>query len=393
MSWFAPPRPPGKRYKILLWGESGSLKTLSALGFPNCAYIDNHGSAENYQAAYPQHVFFPPPGILTTFDNQRAAVTELLGAPGNQLTCVIDDMTTVWEQIQTKWAKLFLTRLPKSKGYHAEFYTFQPSDWVHPKRENRSFVRTLLALDMNVIVIARAKKEYAGASGDSDFMKVVGSIFAGEPNLIYEFDYAFKLSKTPEGKFEAEVSQKQRVPVGGKPFPDKIEFGVDAQGKSTFFQVFCQYANVAHFNTPAHAVQLPAESFPAEDSMPGETGCVSEPISGPQPASLPDHPAPPAGSAVQAPPSTSVAMSEAQASQPSTTQPQPPLTCGEGDGKKPIAKEQLDVLVDLKAGYKIEKQEWDATLMKFYNVATAKALTYDQAEHFTNYLKTQRVPF
>lgn len=375
MSWFAPPRPPGKRYKVLLWGESGSLKTLSALGFPNCAYIDNHGSAENYQAAYPQHLFFPPPGVLATFDNQKAAVAELLGAPGDRLTCVIDDMTTIWNQIQAKWAKLFLARLPQSKGHHAEFYTFQPSDWVHPKRENSSFVRTLLALDMNVIVIARAKKEYAGASGNSDFMKVVGSIFAGEPNLIYEFDYAFQLSKI-EGKFFAEISQKQRVPVGGKPFPDKFEFGVDVQGKSTFFSVFCQYANVTHFENPAHAVQLPAESFPAEEDTPAAAAGAGEPIPGPQLAPPPVHPAPPeaCGSTATAPAATDMA--------PATS-----------DGTKPITPEQLNELVGLKAKFSIESKEWGETLKKFYGVTTAKALTTEQAKHFINYLATQRLPF
>ena len=32
--YFRPPRPPGKRSKILLWGDSGSGKTKSALGVP-----------------------------------------------------------------------------------------------------------------------------------------------------------------------------------------------------------------------------------------------------------------------------------------------------------------------------------------------------------------------
>jgi hypothetical protein len=364
--WFRPPRPPGKRYKIMFWGKSGSLKTKSALEFPRCAYLDNHGSAENYEADYPEHLFFPPPGELATIDNTMAAVTTLLSDPGDRLTCVLDDATTAWEQIQAKWSKLFLTRLPKSKGHHAEFYTFQPSDWVHPKRENRALIRRLLALDMNVIVIARAKKEYAGASGDSDFMKVVGEIFAGEPNLVYEFDYVFKLDKTADGKYFAEISHKQRVPAGGKPFPERFEFGVDARGRSTFFQIFQQYADVSHFTTPAHAVRdLVKEDFPAEESPAIIDPSAVSASSHPQPGSQPD------------PPPATPAPAAAQAANPEIM----------------VTQDQLDRLVALKSQYKIENAEWGQTLEKFYHVTTAKALNHQQADHFINYLTTQRVPF
>ena len=371
--WFTPPRPSGRRYKIMLWGESGTLKTKSALEFPKCAYLDNHGSAENYQADYPDHVFFPPPGILPNFDNTKAAVLALLQDPGDRLTCVIDDETTVWDQIQAKWAKLFLSRLPKSKGHHAEFYTLQPNDWIHPKRENRSFIRYLLAMDMNAIVIARAKKEYAGTTGDADFMKVMGSIFAGEPNLVYEFDYIFHLIKDADGKFWAEISQKQRVPAGGKPFPERFEFGIDKHGKSTFFKVFCKYANVERFSTPAHAVEeLGKEEFPVEDSP------APEEIAGGNGGN-----------------GGGVAMAEAVTNIASPPIIEPTQDLGE-EAVPPvqmITTEQLDRLKEIKEKDKIEKEEWSQTLEKFYGAKTAKALTQEMAEHFINYLQTQRVPF
>ena len=160
--WFRPAKPSNRRHKILIWGLSGSAKTKSALEFPGCAYIDKHGSAEKYESAYPQHLFFGSASEPPTPDNTMAAVTSLLSDPGDRRTLALDDITTYWDQVQGKWSKLFLSRLPKSPGHHAEFYTFQPSDWQHPKRELRSLIRRMIALDMNVVIIARAQKEYAG---------------------------------------------------------------------------------------------------------------------------------------------------------------------------------------------------------------------------------------
>jgi hypothetical protein len=58
-----------------------------------------------------------------------------------------------------------------------------------------------------------------------------------------------------------------------------------------------------------------------------------------------------------------------------------------------ITQAQLDQLVELKTHYKIQGAEWGQTLQKLYNATSAKALTQEQADHFINYLKTQRVPF
>jgi hypothetical protein len=342
--YFRPPRPPGKRTKILIWGDSGTAKTKSALGFPKCAYVDNHRSAEPYESAYSEHLFAHPPGP----DETMAAVTALLLDPGDRLTVVVDDATTYWDQVQIKWADLFLKRLVRSKGHHAEFYTFQPSDWVHPKREQKSLIQRLLALDLNVVIIARAKKEYAGSTGDSDFMKVIGEIFAGERNLVYEFDYIFQLTHQ-DGKRFATVN-KQRVPAGGKPLPERFEFAIDDQGNSTLFQVLQQYIAPQNFTTPPHRVQDPVtEAIPLAES-----------------------------SETQAPPPPSAAI-------PVAPSPDPPPA--------PITAPQLNKLVELKAHYKIDSEEWSKTLLKFYNVNTARALTSTQADHYTNYLENQRTPF
>jgi hypothetical protein len=359
--FFRPPRPPGKRYKIMLWGESGTAKTKSALEFPKAAYLDNHGSAEPYESAYPDHLFFPPKGVEASPDNTMTAVTSLLRDPGDRLSAVMDDATTYWDQVQVKWSDLFLKRLLRSKGHHAEFYTFQPSDWVHPKREQKALIQRLIALDLNVIVVARAKKEYAG-TGD-DFMKVVGEIFAGEKNLIYEFDFIFQLNRIGPNQYTATVN-KQRVPAGAKPFPEVIEFEIDAEGRSTFFAKFKEHAQAQHFTEPAHAAPDPVK----EDIPKLEV-----------PEVLPD---PPGAEAIIAGPGNVFTPAPA---------PAPPALVSEVVSG--ITEAQLATLKEKKIYYKMSNEEWGKTLLKLYNVNTARDLTEAQADNFIQHLDTQRVPF
>ncbi len=371
--WFRPPKPSNRRHKILIWGPSGSAKTKSALEFPNCAYIDNHGSAEKYEAAYPQHLFFGSAAEPPTPDNTMAAVTFLLGDPGDRRTLALDDITTYWDQIQGKWSKLFLSRLPKSPGHHAEFYTLQPSDWQHPKRELRSLIRRMIALDMNVVVIARAQKEYAGEG--TNFMNVIGETFAGEKNLVYEFDYVFQFAHilptaedTTAGKSSNRylaIVHKQRITPGEKPLPDSCEFHIDKKGRSTFYDEFSKFVDKDRLNQEAHGVADPvkegetvaAEPGPEQGPEPKQAGITGEAIA---PKPEPEN----------------AALKEAMTAQ-----------------AEMVTADQLDKLVKLKAHFKIEKPEWDSLLTKFYGVTTARALSKDQAEAFITHIEKVRVPF
>jgi hypothetical protein len=214
--WFASPEPSNRRNEILIWGDSGTGKTKAALSFPRCAYMDNHGSAEKYRIAYPEHMFFPPrPDVMPTADNVIQAIKSLMLDPGDRATLVLDDITTFWDQLQAKWGETFLSRLPQSKGHHAEFYTFQPSDWQYPKRDLRITLRRMIAADMTSIAIARSQNKYAGKG--ANYMEVVGQIFAGEKNITYEFDFIFEFVMEGDKRFA--VVHKQRVTPGADAFP------------------------------------------------------------------------------------------------------------------------------------------------------------------------------
>ena len=371
--FFGPARPPGRRAKIMFIGGPGTGKTLSALSFPKCAYMDNHRSAENYQAAYPQHLYFPKLGQVVTVDSFTDAIKSLLIDPGDRLTVVVDDITTYNDQIDFKWNNLLFKRQPGSKGHHKEYYSFQPNDYIHPKREKNALVRRLLALDLNVIIIARLKKEYAGASGGTDFMKVIGETFAGDPNLAHEFDYIFKLTNEEAGRF-AEIKTKQRVPVGGKLFPERFEFKIDDQGRSNFFDIFKEHALSESFEAAAETVKDPV----TEPDVAG--GPVED--TGPGPGT-----SPPADSAPAVDPGKVIAASDVDKNLAAK------VSAATAIGTDPITPAQLDKLVALKKQFNIQKEEWDKTLDKMFNATTARSLTTEQADELIHYLEKVRVPF
>ncbi len=376
---FGPARPPGRRNKILICGKSGTGKSLSAMGFPMCAYIDNHGSVENYQTAYPDHLYFPKEGQVATVDLTTDAVKRLLIDPGDRLTVVIDDITTYNNQVDFKWNNLFLKRQVGGKGHHLEYYSNQPNDYIHPKREKNAFIRRLLAMDLNVIIIARMKTQYAGATGGTDFMKVIGETFAGDENLVYEFDYLFKFVQDDDGKRYAEIMGKQRVPAGGKLFPARSEFEITPAGKSTFYEVFCQYAVVQRFKTAAHAVIDPVTETTLREAPPAPAG---EELPTIQP-----------GKVIAAGDVDKTLAAKVSAAVTVGAETQHPAEIAPPAGTPvEITTKQLDDLVELKGKFLIQKPEWDKELAK-YNVTSARDLTHDQANDFIKYLENDRVPF
>lgn len=197
----------GRRLKLLLWGDSGAGKTTLALRFPGCVVIDLEGGTELYGGAFTFDVL-----KATTADETMAAVDWLLVNPHEYRTLIIDPITVYWDALQAKWDVIFLQRNKGGKGHHGEFYEKQPKDWVTLKAAFKEFIRKLIALDMNVIVTARQKAQYA----DSGFMRVVGETFDGEKSLPYLFDTILHLYRDDTGRFMAAnmKDRSNRLPSG-----------------------------------------------------------------------------------------------------------------------------------------------------------------------------------
>lgn len=196
-----------KRLKLFLWGDSGVGKTTLALQFPKPVVIDFEGGADLYGEAFDFDVL-----RASTADEAMDAVQWLHGHTHPHRTLVIDPITVYWDALQKKWSDIFLRRNRGSKGYKFEFYDLQPRDWMTVKAEFKDFIRKLIALDMNVIVTARQKVQYA----DGAFMKAIGETFDGEKSLPYLFDTIVRLYRDEKGRFLGEClkDRSNKLPLG-----------------------------------------------------------------------------------------------------------------------------------------------------------------------------------
>lgn len=196
-----------KRLKLFLWGDSGVGKTTLALQFPKPVVIDLEGGADLYGEAFDFDVL-----RASTADEAMEAAQWLLGHAHPYRTLVIDPITVYWDALQKKWSDIFLRRNKGSKGYKFEFYDLQPRDWMTVKAEFKDFIRKLIALDMNVIVTARQKVQYA----DGAFMKAIGETFDGEKSLPYLFDTIVRLYRDEKGRFLGEClkDRSNKLPLG-----------------------------------------------------------------------------------------------------------------------------------------------------------------------------------
>ncbi|KJU86016.1 hypothetical protein MBAV_001784 [Candidatus Magnetobacterium bavaricum] len=181
-----------RRVKLFLWGDSGAGKTTLALQFPYPVVIDFEGGTALYGDSFGFDVL-----QSNSPDEVMDAVDWLLTNKHNYRTLVIDPITVFWDALQKKWSDIFLTRNKASKGYKHEFYDLQPKDWQTIKSEFKDFLRTLMSIDMNVIVTAREKTKYKEGS----MMVAMGETFDGEKSLPYMFDTIVRLYLDEKGRY------------------------------------------------------------------------------------------------------------------------------------------------------------------------------------------------
>ena len=199
----------GKRLKLFLWGDSGTGKTTLALQFPQPAVIDLEGGADLYGNTFAFDVL-----RTSTADEVMDGVQWLHTNSHSYRTLVIDPITIYWDSLQKKWSDIFLRRNKGAKGHKFEFYDLQPRDWMTIKAEFKEFIRKLIALDMNVIVTARQKVQYA----DGGFMQAIGETFDVEKSLPYLFDTIVRLYKDEKGCFMGECMKDRSNRLPSQPF-------------------------------------------------------------------------------------------------------------------------------------------------------------------------------
>jgi len=241
----------GRRLKVFLWGDTGSGKTTTALKFPKPVVIDLEGGTELYGDAFEFDVL-----RTTGADEAMAAVDWLAANEHPYRTLVIDPVTVYWDALQKKWSDIFLRRNKGSKGYRFEYYDLQPKDWLSIKAEFKEFVRKLIALDMNVVVVARSKTRYK----EGAFMTAIGETFDGEKSLPYMFDIVLRMYLDEKGRHMAEALKDRSNKLPKSAFEMSYEVFEEAFGKKALNRKAKPVATAEP--KEAEAKETPAEAKP-----------------------------------------------------------------------------------------------------------------------------------
>jgi hypothetical protein len=185
-----------------MYGPAGVGKTTAAIQFPNSYVIDCERGAENYDKLITQS----GSAVFQTNDINEviAEVKSLLTVKHDYRTLVIDPITTVYNDLLEK-SEL---KVGSDFGRH----------YGAANKEMKRLANLILALDMNVVVTAHAKKEYG------DNLKVLGHTFDGWRQLDYWFDLVIELGKRGRKRMAKVVKTR----VGSFPDEEQFEWSYEA---------------------------------------------------------------------------------------------------------------------------------------------------------------------
>jgi hypothetical protein len=192
MSLFEKAKPRAERLKMLIYGASGTGKSVVSLHFPKPAVIDTERGTEHYGEYFDFH------RIQTVSPKKvNKAVDELLKDPAGFKTFVIDSFSNLYDSIIEKQvAKMRI----KSGNPN---YEIRPLDYKFIKSDVKILITKMLSLDMNIIVTAKSKPLYS--TDKDEFMQVIGTTPEGPKDLPYHFDIVLELYTDEEGNHMAKM--------------------------------------------------------------------------------------------------------------------------------------------------------------------------------------------
>lgn len=205
MSLFKKPTKEERRFKLYVFGGTGTGKTITAISFPSPAVIDMDMGTDFYTDK------FEMVRVKTNdIDEVNKAIDELISNPTGIKTLVLDGMSNYWDLLQEKHLKRL--RLKNANPN----YVLQPKDYKPLKADLKQFINKLLALDLNIVATAKDKAEYSADQGD--FMKVIGRIPDGPKEAPFMFDTVLELSIAPDDKRMAKVIKDRTNKLPREPF-------------------------------------------------------------------------------------------------------------------------------------------------------------------------------
>ena len=204
------PQKTDSRLKLLLYGTWNTGKTMAAIQFPNSLIIDAEHSTDNY---YETIAKMGSKVIQTnSYEDAKQIIRELRTTKHAYKTLIIDPVTMFNQDCREVWLNKF--RIADKKN--TELDDFGVRYWGKVKSDWNSFYRELHKLDMNVIVTAHQKDKYS----DGGDLKKIGYTFDSDTKADgHAMVHVMRIEK--RGMDRVVITEKQRVDVGKKSFPDE----------------------------------------------------------------------------------------------------------------------------------------------------------------------------
>lgn len=180
-----------QRLKLLVYGDMGTGKSTIGASFKDCIFLDTEDvmSKPKYQRLMNAKEDNSKSIAIRNLDDILATVQELISRKHSYKTLVVDSLTVAY--INTKQIAAKTTGVKYG------------ADAKEANARIRQLCSLLLTLDMNIIVLCQAKKDY-----DTN-MAVAGQTYDCYAGLGYMFDVVLETTKV--GKVFSAVIHKSRL--------------------------------------------------------------------------------------------------------------------------------------------------------------------------------------
>ena len=247
-----------KRFKCLLFGESGIGKTTTAIHFPRPYVIDAEQGCQEKE--YVDLLRESDARLLATsdFDEVYQEVLSLLGTRHDFKTLVIDPLTPLYNDLILKSIRK-IARTERLEEDNASITAFGRHKQV-PDRRIKELISLILRLDMNVIITTHAKAEWRSGEPTGK------NIFDCFSKLDYMFDLVLEVQK--RGKDRVCIVKKTRL--AGFPDGEAIPFSYAEISKRYGKEWMEKNAESRELSTPEQVEEinrlLTVLNIPAEDA-------------------------------------------------------------------------------------------------------------------------------
>jgi len=233
-----------KRLKLFMFGPAGVGKTTAAIQFPNSYIIDCEKGAENYDKLITasNSVLFQTTDIHEVIQEVKSLLTE----QHDYRTLVIDPITTIYNDLLEKCEAQVGTEWGRHYGA--------------ANKTMKRLANLIMALDMNVVITAHAKKEYQNAA-TGNALAVAGQTFDGWKQLDYWFDLVVELSRGKNDRKSSKLSDPKRY---AKVVKTRLEAYPDGEVFEWSYDTIRKRSDVEQLERTPHAVALATPDQVAE---------------------------------------------------------------------------------------------------------------------------------